>query len=164
MKHATILSLCLALAFAAGCDQDTNTWGDAITDTITETPGDTIGDTTPDVPADAPVDTPADTPVDTPADTPVDTPADTPVDTPADEGGSSEIAHFCNVVCIQCFGGSAPWMSRPADQCVDECIDDFSDCSSSVIPAILACPGGDDCPAGVMGFATCVSPYTCLLS
>ena len=161
MKYATILPLCLALALAAGCDQDTNTYGDTATDTPAETPGDTVGDTSPDIPADSPVDAP---PADSPMDTPVDTPADTPVDTPADEGGSSEIEHFCNVVCIQCFGGSAPWMSRPADECIPECVADFSDCSPSDIPTILACPGGDSCPAGVMGFATCVSPYTCLLS
>ena len=153
MKYATILPLCLALALAAGCDQDTNTYGDTATDTPAETPGDTVGDTSPDIPADSPVDAP-----------PADSPMDTPVDTPADEGGSSEIEHFCNVVCIQCFGGSAPWMSRPADECIPECVADFSDCSPSDIPTILACPGGDSCPAGVMGFATCVSPYTCLLS
>lgn len=158
MKPASILPLCLALALAA-CDQDTNTYPDGTVDTTTETPADTVDETAPDAPADTPVDNPTETPTDPP----VDTPTETPTDPPVDDGGSSEIEHFCNVACIQCFGGSAPWMSRPADECVDECVDDFSDCSPSDIAVILTCTGGDDCPAGPMGFATCVAPYSCLL-
>jgi hypothetical protein len=160
MKHATTAILCLTLVLLVGCDQDSNTYGDAPIDTPTEVPTDTGGETPVDVP---PTDPPLDSPADTPTETPADTPTETPTDPPADDGGSSEIAHFCNVACIQCFGGSAPWMSRPADQCVDECIDDFADCSPSDIAVILTCPGGDDCPAGPMGFATCVAPYSCLL-
>jgi hypothetical protein len=60
--------------------------------------------------------------------------------------------------------GNAPWQSEPIDQCIPECIADFDDCSSSDIPAILECTGGPECPAGMMGWATCISPYTCLLS
>jgi hypothetical protein len=159
MKHASILALGLALILAAGCDQDTDSYGDTGTDPSTETPTDTTGDTATDIP----VDNPTDTPVDTTTDTPADTPADTPVDTPADEGGSDEITHFCNVACIQCFGGTSPWNHEPAENCIPECIADFSNCSSTDTAGAITCPGGDDCPAGVWGTATCLADYTCLL-
>jgi hypothetical protein len=163
MKHASILTLGLALVLAAGCDQDSNSYGDTGTDPSTETPTDTTGDTATDPPVDNPVDTPVDTTTDAPADTPVDTPADTPVDTPADEGASDEITHFCNVACIQCFGGTSPWNHQPAEDCIPECIADFSNCSATDTAGAITCPGGDDCPAGVWGTATCLADYTCLL-
>jgi hypothetical protein len=141
------LALCLALA---ACDQDSS-YLDGTADAPADSPTDTTADTTPDVPADSPLDVP------------VDTPAEAPADTPADEGPTSDIARFCTIACVQCFGGTTGWNHLPADQCESECAADFAECSPSDITAILACPGGDDCPAGAFGFATCVAPYTCIL-
>jgi len=79
-------------------------------------------------------------------------------------GGDADIEGFCEIVCDVCFNGNAPWQSQPVDQCIPECIADFEDCPPDQIPAILECTGGPNCPEGAMGFATCVAPYTCLLS
>jgi hypothetical protein len=161
MKHLTLLpALAIAIALM-GCDQDDGATWDTPLDQPADNPGDTTGDTPWDTPADVPADTPVDTPMDTPVDTPTETPADTPVE---DTGGTSDVERFCTIVCVECFGGTAPWMSRPASECIPECVDDMADCSPSDQAAIMACPGGDSCPAGVMGFATCVGPYTCILT
>jgi hypothetical protein len=156
-RHTTVLAFIAAMC--AACDQDSTT---GFPDAVTDAPADgedvaldtATWDTTPNDT------TSSDT---TPADTPADTAADTPADPAGDDGGGSDIDKFCTTACEDCFGGDAPWMSRPADECIPECVADFADCSPSDIPSILECTGGDGCPEGPMGFAFCVASYTCLL-
>ena len=80
-----------------------------------------------------------------------------------DDAGSGDIETFCTVVCEVCFYGNASWQQDTIENCIPECMADFDDCDSADIPAILECPGGPDCSAGMIGFGTCVAPYTCLL-
>lgn len=89
---------------------------------------------------------------------------DTSSDPQPDWDPDEDILVFCEQVCTECFAAGTPWMSRPGDECVPECADDFVDCSDEDTADILLCTGGPGCPVGPMGFATCVAPYTCLLS
>jgi len=81
----------------------------------------------------------------------------------ADAGGPGDIETMCTVVCEVCFHGNAAWHQDTIENCIPECVADFDDCAPADIPTILECPGGPDCSAGMIGFGTCVAPYTCLL-
>jgi len=89
---------------------------------------------------------------------------DTSSDPVVDGGPADAIWIFCAETCIACFGGEAAWNRRTAEECVPECRDDFDDCPHEDTMEIILCTGGPDCPAGPMGFATCVAPFTCLFN
>lgn len=109
------------------------------------------------------VDSDSDSDSDTDTDTDSDPDTDSNTDIDTGSGADPAIEEFCTTTCDVCFGGTTPWHLLPAEQCIEECVADFDDCPASQIPEILACITGPDCPDGMLGFAICIAPFTCLL-
>lgn len=144
---------------------------DPIPDADPDPVPDTPSDTTPDAAADAAPDTEPD-PVPDASDDPVDEDAaDDPVDDDVvmgdifgDGGPASAIDEFCEISCLDCFGGTAAWTGSDPTRCKIDCIADFTDCTATDVASIVTCTGGPGCPVGVMSWVYCVAPFSCLFN